>query len=89
MTAGVCIAQKFEAITGRPTMFYSSVMGNYGGVGWLSLYDDLAAFETASSKIASDESWLSYLDSLSLPRRGCRGNPNGDPREDPLAFGSA
>lgn len=65
MTAGVCIAQKFEAITGRPTMFYSSVMGNYGGVGWLSLYDDLAAFETASSKIASDESWLSYLDSLS------------------------
>lgn len=65
VTAGIAIAQKFEAITRGPTAFFVNVTGNYGGVGWISLYEDLAAVETANHKVASDESWLSYLDSLS------------------------
>jgi hypothetical protein len=40
------------------------VTGNYGGVNWLSAYQDLAAFEAANSKAAADEGWLKYLDSL-------------------------
>jgi hypothetical protein len=65
VTSGVAIAQKFESITGQPSGFHVNVTGNYGGVGWLSAHEDLAAFEAASSKVAADESWLKYLDSLS------------------------
>ncbi len=65
VTSGVTIAQKFESITGRPSAFYVNVTGNYGGVGWLSAYEDFAAFEVANDKVASDDSWLKYLDSLS------------------------
>lgn len=64
ITAGIAIAQKFEAITGVPAAFFVNATGNYGGVGWISLYEDFAAVETANHKLASDESWLSYLDSL-------------------------
>jgi hypothetical protein len=64
ITHGVSIAQKFEAITGRPSAFYINVTGNYGGVNWLALHEDLATFEEANSKAASDEGWLKYLDSL-------------------------
>ena len=64
ITAGVDIARRFEAITGQPGLFYSCVTGNYGGVGWLALYEDLSVFETANNKIAGDESWITYLDSL-------------------------
>jgi hypothetical protein len=64
ITHGVAIAQKFEAITGSPTAFYVNVTGNYGGVNWLSVHQDLAAFEEATGKAAADEGWLKYLDSL-------------------------
>jgi hypothetical protein len=64
ITHGIDIAQKFEAITGGPAAFYVNVTGNYGGVNWLSAYQDLAAFEAANSKLATDEGWLKYLDSL-------------------------
>jgi hypothetical protein len=64
VTSGITIAQKFESITGQPSGFHVNVTGNYGGVGWLSAYADLAAFEAANNKVAADESWLEYLDSL-------------------------
>ncbi len=64
ITNGISIAQRFEAITGHPTGFYVNVTGNYGGVNWLSLHEDLASFEEANNKVASDEGWLKYLDSL-------------------------
>lgn len=64
VTSGIAIAQKFESITGQPSGFHVNVTGNYGGVGWLSAYPDLAAFEAANSKVSADASWLAYLDSL-------------------------
>ncbi|HVA53905.1 MAG TPA: hypothetical protein VNF05_10380 [Acidimicrobiales bacterium] len=59
---GVEIAQKAEAISGRPTMFLTTVTGNYGGVGWLAGYESLAAFEQANAKLNADTAWLTYLD---------------------------
>jgi hypothetical protein len=64
ITHGISIAQKFEAITGRQAVFFVNVTGNYGGVNWLSTYEDLAGFEEANNKVASDEGWIKYLDSL-------------------------
>ncbi len=59
---GVEIAQKAESATGRPTMFLTNVTGNYGGVGWLSGYENLAAFEDANAKLNADANWLAFID---------------------------
>jgi hypothetical protein len=67
MAAGVEIAQKSEAITGRPTLFGRSVTGPYGGVGWLTGYETAAALEKAERALADDPSWLQLLDST----KGC------------------
>jgi hypothetical protein len=64
VTHGIAIAQKFEAITGRPSAFFVNITGNYGGVNWLAVYEDLGSVEEANNKVASDEGWLKYLDSL-------------------------
>lgn len=63
MATGVEIAQKVEAIAGVPMLFARSLTGPYGAVGWLSGYENLAAFETAQEKLAVDPGWLDYLDS--------------------------
>jgi hypothetical protein len=62
LTNGVEIAQKAESTGGRPTMFLTNVTGNYGGVGWLTGYENLAAFEEANAKLNADANWLAYLD---------------------------
>ncbi|MGA7833773.1 MAG: hypothetical protein WCA31_01025 [Acidimicrobiales bacterium] len=64
VTHGISIAQKFEAMTGSPVAFFINLTGNYGGVNWLSAFEDLASFEVANNKAASDEGWIKYLDSL-------------------------
>ena len=67
MTTGVEIAQKVEAIAGVPMLFARSLTGPYGAVGWLSGYENLAAFETGQEKLAADPGWLEYIDST----KGC------------------
>jgi hypothetical protein len=67
MAAGVEIAQKSEKITGLPTMFVRSVTGPYGGVGWLTGYENVAAMEKAEAALAGDPSWLKLIDST----KGC------------------
>ena len=59
---GVEIARRAESATGRPTMFLTNVTGNYGGVGWLSGYESLAAFEEANAKLNADADWLTFVD---------------------------
>ena len=49
---------------------------------WLSAYQDLAAFEAANSKLATDEGWLKYLDSLRCYAQGLEGEPDDDLLED-------
>jgi hypothetical protein len=67
MGLGVEIAQKSEAITGLPTLFVRSVTGPYGGVGWLTGYENITAMEKAEDAISADPSFLKLIDST----KGC------------------
>lgn len=63
LTAGVELAQKAEAITGLPTLFGTSLTGPYGGVGWLTGYENIEAMEKAQGALAADSGWLKLVDS--------------------------
>jgi hypothetical protein len=63
--AGVTIARRSEAITGRPTIFCRSVTGRAGEVTWLTGYESASAMEAAQRKLAGDQTWLELLDSTS------------------------
>lgn len=67
MALGVEIAQRSEAITGLPTLFVRSLTGPYGGVGWLTGYENITAMEKAEEALAADTSWLKLIDST----KGC------------------
>jgi hypothetical protein len=67
LAAGVEIAQKAESITGLPTMFVRALTGPYGSVGFLTGYENIAAFESASDALAGDPSWVKLIDST----KGC------------------
>ncbi|MGZ4718478.1 MAG: hypothetical protein ACXWCB_17455, partial [Acidimicrobiales bacterium] len=58
MTKGVEIAQKAESVTGLPTMFLSNVTGPYGGISWLTGYEDIAAMEKAETALNSDPAFV-------------------------------
>jgi hypothetical protein len=59
---GVEIAQMAERITGLPTLFCTSMTGPYGGVAWLTGYEDIAAVERASQSLVADPAWLELVD---------------------------
>jgi hypothetical protein len=63
--AGVEIAQRVEQITGVPAVFMSEATGNYGEVSWAVAYSDVAELERSNQALAADQSFLSYIDSLS------------------------
>jgi hypothetical protein len=62
MEVGIELAKRAEKITGVPSLFTTDVTGRYGGVGWVSGYDDVTALETAQQALASDGNWVSYVD---------------------------
>lgn len=62
MATGVEIAQKAEAISGHSTAFTARTTGTWGGVGWITGYESIAAFEAAQKKLNADMGWLEYLD---------------------------
>ena len=62
MEAGVELAQRAEKIMGTPSLFLADVTGNYGGVGWVSGYENVHALETAQQALAGDESWAKFVD---------------------------
>ena len=64
LTAGLEISAKVEAITGVPSLFLRGLSGPYGGIGWISGYESLAAFEEANGKMEANADWLPFLDSL-------------------------
>ena len=67
MAAGVEIAQAAEKVTGLPTLFTSNTTGPYGGVGWLTGYESIAALDAAADKIAADAAFVKLVDST----KGC------------------
>jgi hypothetical protein len=67
MTAGVEIAQRAESITGLPTMFLSAMTGPYGGVSWLTGYEDITSVEKAQDALGADIGFVKLIDST----QGC------------------
>ena len=63
MGVGVEIAQRVEAVTGMSCIFAQGLTGPYGGVGWLTAYDNIAAFQAAGDAIAADASFMKLVDS--------------------------
>ena len=63
VAVGIEIAQKAEAVTGLPTMFCTNMTGSYGGVGWLTGYENVAALDAAGQALNSDPSWVTMIDS--------------------------
>jgi hypothetical protein len=63
MSIGVEIAQKVEAVTGKGCIFARALTGAYASVGWLTAYEDIAAFEAAGDAIAADASLMKLVDS--------------------------
>ena len=62
MTVGVELAQAAEAATGLPTLFGANVTGAYGGVGWLTGYENIGALETAQQALSADPEWVALID---------------------------
>jgi hypothetical protein len=63
MGMGVEIAQKVEAVTGDKCIFAQGLSGPYGGVGWLTAYQNIGAIEAAGSAMSADASFLKLVDS--------------------------
>jgi hypothetical protein len=62
MAVGVEIAQKAEVVTGLPTLFAADTTGPYGGVGWLTGYENIAALEGAQQALNADPSFVALVD---------------------------
>ena len=62
MGIGVELAETAARTTGMPVMFLTSVVGDYGGVGWMVTADDLGEVETANAALAADQDWLKLVD---------------------------
>jgi hypothetical protein len=59
---GIEIAQKAEEVTGQSGIFLSRQTGPYGAVSWLAGYEDIAAYESAQSKLQADVGFAAFLD---------------------------
>lgn len=62
MAMGVELAETAGRISGLTTMFVSLVAGRFGGVGWLTGFDDLAALEAANDTLLANNDWLKLVD---------------------------
>mgnify|MGYP003403343712 CR=1 FL=1 len=60
---GMQIAEHAERTSGTPTMFLRSVTGSYGGVGWITTFEDIEQMEQGEAKLAADDSWIDLIDS--------------------------
>jgi hypothetical protein len=62
MEAGVELAQRAEKIMSTPVIFVADVTGSYGGVGWVSGYENVQAMEAAQQALAGDQEWAKLVD---------------------------
>jgi len=62
MELGVEIAQRAEKAMGVPVMFASAASGVYGGVIWLTGYENVQALEAAQQKLATDTKFGEFVD---------------------------
>jgi hypothetical protein len=62
MEAGVELAQRAEKIMSTPALFLADVTGSYGGVAWVSGYENVQAMESAQLALAGDQDWAKFVD---------------------------
>lgn len=62
MALGVEIAQRVEKVTGIPTLFLSDSTGDYGGVRWVSGYENVQSLQAANEKLGQDLDFLQFID---------------------------
>lgn len=62
MAAGVEIAEAANRITGLNTIFGRTLTGAYGGVGWITGAESMAAIEESQMAMAASEEWLALVD---------------------------
>jgi hypothetical protein len=59
---GVEIAQRVEKVIGLPGLFGTAVTGNYGSVGWITGYTDVAEMERAQAALAASTDFGKFID---------------------------
>lgn len=62
VSLGIELAQRAEEITGEPTMFGMDTTGLYGGVVWLTGFENIDALQAAQRALYSDSTWLQLID---------------------------
>ena len=62
VSLGVEIAQRSQAITGRPTSFAVAETGPYGGVAWMTLADSAEQVQEAQAALAADTDFAQLVD---------------------------
>jgi hypothetical protein len=62
LEVGVKIAEAASRITGARTAFGVSATGDYGGVAWVTGFEDVRAMEAANTALGADESFLKLVD---------------------------
>ena len=62
LEVGVKIAEAASRITGARTAFGTSVSGDYGGVAWVTGFENIGAMEAANNALSADESFLKLVD---------------------------
>jgi hypothetical protein len=59
---GVELAQRVEAVTGDRTLFCADATGTYGGVRWITGYDDIQALQASNQAVQADTSFGEFVD---------------------------
>ncbi len=62
MEVGVEIAQRASKTTGVPTAFLADTTGNYGGVRWITGYENVQQLQAASEALGADQSFTNFVD---------------------------
>ena len=63
MELGVEIADAASSATGLSTLFARGLTGPYGGVGWMTGYENIEQYQEAQDAIAADEAMMRLVDS--------------------------
>jgi hypothetical protein len=62
MELGVEIAQRASKITGVPTAFLADTTGSYGGVRWITGYENIQQLQAANDALGADQSFTAFVD---------------------------
>lgn len=62
VASGVEIAEHADRVAGTNTLFLVNSTGPYGGVAWVTGYDDIGGVEAGEAALMADPAWLELLD---------------------------